>query len=215
MHSLAGFDLSGGLMTRPPYVDPHHSASVASIVGGGPRIARPGAISCAHRGVLFLDEAPEFAPQVLDALRTPLESGTVSIARSELNARFPAAFQLVLAANPCPCGMASTPGAECRCAPASVRRYADKISGPVRDRVDIAQAFLPLRRSHLKAAGTDGGALGARRRPGRRGAGAAAEPAARARRGGRTGRFRARTCAAGCRRRTGPSWPGTRSTGGG
>jgi len=156
VHSLAGFDLSGGLMSRPPYVDPHHSASVASIVGGGPRIARPGAISCAHRGVLFLDEAPEFAPQVLDALRTPLESGTVSIARSELNARFPAAFQLVLAANPCPCGMASTPGAECRCPPAAVRRYADKISGPVRDRVDIAQAFLPLRRSHLKAADVDG-----------------------------------------------------------
>ena len=156
VHSLAGFDLSGGLVSRPPYVDPHHSASVASIVGGGPRVARPGAISCAHRGVLFLDEAPEFAPQVLDALRTPLESGTVSIARSELNARFPAAFQLVLAANPCPCGMASTPGAECRCPPAAVRRYADKISGPVRDRVDIAQAFLPLRRSHLKAAGFDG-----------------------------------------------------------
>jgi magnesium chelatase family protein len=156
VHSLAGFDLTGGLLTRPPYVDPHHSASVASIVGGGPRVARPGAISCAHRGVLFLDEAPEFAPQVLDALRTPLESGTVSIARSELNARFPAAFQLVLAANPCPCGMASTPGAECRCPPAAVRRYADKISGPVRDRVDIAQAFLPLRRSHLKAAGVDG-----------------------------------------------------------
>jgi magnesium chelatase family protein len=152
VHSLAGYDLSGGLLSRPPYVDPHHSASVASIVGGGPRIARPGAISCAHRGVLFLDEAPEFAPQVLDALRTPLESGTVSIARSELNARFPAAFQLVLAANPCPCGMASTPGAECRCPPAAVRRYADKISGPVRDRIDIAQAFLPLRRSHLKSA---------------------------------------------------------------
>ncbi|SDU84889.1 magnesium chelatase family protein [Microlunatus sagamiharensis] len=155
VHSLAGFDLSGGLVARPPYVDPHHSASVASIVGGGPRVARPGAISCAHRGVLFLDEAPEFAPQVLDALRTPLESGTVSIARSELNARFPAAFQLVLAANPCPCGMAATPGAECTCAPASVRRYAEKISGPVRDRVDIVQTFLPLRRSHLRA-GSDG-----------------------------------------------------------
>ena len=164
VHSLAGFDLSGGLLVRPPYVDPHHSASVASIVGGGPRIARPGAISCAHRGVLFLDEAPEFAPQVLDALRTPLESGTVSIARSELNARFPAAFQLVLAANPCPCGMASTPGAECRCPPAAVRRYAEKISGPVRDRVDIAQAFLPLRRSQLKAAtaGESSARVGAR-----------------------------------------------------
>ncbi len=152
VHSLAGFDLSDGLVVRPPYADPHHSASVASIVGGGPRVARPGAISCAHRGVLFLDEAPEFAPKVLDALRTPLESGSVSIARSEVHARFPAAFQLVLAANPCPCGLAATPGAECHCPPLVVRRYGDKISRPVRDRVDIVQSFLPMRRAHLEAA---------------------------------------------------------------
>ena len=152
VHSLAGFDLSDGLVVRPPYADPHHSASVASIVGGGPRVARPGAISCAHRGVLFLDEAPEFAPKVLDALRTPLESGSVSIARSEVHARFPAAFQLVLAANPCPCGLAATPGAECHCPPLVVRRYGDKISRPVRDRIDIAQSFLPMRRAHLEAA---------------------------------------------------------------
>ena len=149
VHSLAGFDLSDGLITRPPYSDPHHSASVASIVGGGPRVARPGAISCAHQGVLFLDEAPEFAPRVIDALRTPLESGTVTIARSELHARFPAAFQLVLAANPCPCGLAATPGTQCRCSPLVVRRYAEKISAPVLDRVDITQSFRPLRRSHL------------------------------------------------------------------
>lgn len=152
VHSLAGRDLADGLVTRPPYSDPHHSASVASVVGGGARMARPGAISCAHLGVLFLDEAPEFPAKVLESLRTPLESGTITLARSEVQARYPARFQLVLAANPCPCGLAATPGAECRCAPVAVRRYAERISGPIRDRVDISQAFLPLRRTYLRAA---------------------------------------------------------------
>ena len=95
VHSLAGFNLADELITRPPYSDPHHSASVASIVGGGQRIARPGAISCAHRGVLFLDEAPEFQPTVLEALRTPLESGMITLGRSEVHARYPARFQLI------------------------------------------------------------------------------------------------------------------------
>ena len=115
-------------------------------------MARPGAISCAHRGVLFLDEAPEFQPAVIDALRTPLESGVITLGRSEVHARFPARFQLILAANPCPCGQAATPGAHCRCSPTVVRRYAEKISGPVRDRIDINQAFLPLRKAYLKKA---------------------------------------------------------------
>ncbi len=151
VHSLAGIDLSDGLITRPPYADPHHSASPASVVGGGPRVARPGAISCAHRGVLFLDEAPEFPPKVLDALRTPLESGVITLGRSQSQARYPARFQLVLAANPCPCGLAATPGRECTCPPMMVRRYADKISGPIRDRIDIVQAFRPLRKAFLNA----------------------------------------------------------------
>src|SRR4249920_3517900 len=99
VHSLAGFNLADALITRPPYSDPHRSASVASIVGGGQRMAKPGAISCAHRGVLFLDEAPEFSVRVLDALRTPLESGVITLGRSEVQARYPARFQLVLAAN--------------------------------------------------------------------------------------------------------------------
>jgi magnesium chelatase family protein len=150
VHSLAGFNLADELITRPPYSDPHHSASVASVVGGGQRVARPGAISCAHKGVLFLDEAPEFQPAVIDALRTPLESGVITLGRSEVHARFPARFQLILAANPCPCGQAATPGAHCRCSPTVVRRYAEKISGPVRDRIDINQAFLPLRKAYLK-----------------------------------------------------------------
>jgi magnesium chelatase family protein len=151
VHSLAGFNLADELITRPPYSDPHHSASVASIVGGGQRMARPGAISCAHKGVLFLDEAPEFQPAVIEALRTPLESGVITLGRSEVHARYPARFQLILAANPCPCGQAATPGAHCQCPSMVVRRYAEKISGPIRDRIDINQAFLPLRKTYLKA----------------------------------------------------------------
>lgn len=152
LHSLAGFTLADQLVSRPPYSDPHHSATVVSMVGGGPRLARPGAISVAHRGVLFLDEAPEFSAAAIDALRTPLESGTVLISRSEGEARFPARFQLILAANPCPCGLAATPGGRCQCPPMAVRRYAEKISTPIRDRIDINQAFLPMRRGFLKAA---------------------------------------------------------------
>ena len=152
VHSLAGFNLSDGLVVRPPYSDPHHSASVASIVGGGPRLAKPGAISVAHQGILFMDEAPEFSSRVLDSLRTPLESGAVTIGRSEAVARYPAKFQLIMAANPCPCGMAATPGAQCQCPPMTVRRYGEKVSGPIRDRIDISQMFLPMRKIHLKAA---------------------------------------------------------------
>lgn len=152
VHSLAGFNLADGLITRPPYSDPHHSASVASIVGGGQRMAKPGAISCAHRGVLFLDEAPEFPTKVIDSLRTPLESGTITLGRSEVQARYPARFQLVMAANPCPCGQAATRGAHCSCPPLAVRRYGERISGPVKDRIDISCVFFPMRKAYLKAA---------------------------------------------------------------
>ena len=151
VHSLAGC-LDDGLITRPPYAGPHHSASLASVVGGGARMARPGAISLAHRGILFLDEAPEFAPKVLDSLRTPLESGVVVLGRSEVQARYPARFQLVMAANPCPCGLATTKGAECRCTPTAVRRYAERISGPIMDRIDVQVQFTPLRKAFLRAA---------------------------------------------------------------
>jgi magnesium chelatase family protein len=99
-----------------------------------------------------VEEAPEFQPAVLEALRTPLESGMITLGRSEVHARFPARFQLILAANPCPCGQAATPGGYCQCPPVVVRRYAEKISGPIRDRIDINQAFLPLRKAYLKAA---------------------------------------------------------------
>ena len=125
------------LRVRPPYVAPHHSDTVASIVGGGSKVIRPGAISLAHRGLLFMDEAPEFKPSVHDALRQPLESGQVSIRRSEGAAVFPARFQLVLAANPCLCGRPQTGQSGCECRPNETRRYQERISGPVRDRIDM------------------------------------------------------------------------------
>jgi len=139
LHSLAGDNLNGGLIRRPPFAGPHHNATVAAMVGGGSRLARPGAISLAHRGVLFLDEAPEFAPHVMEALRTPMEAGFVTVARSEGVVRYPSQFQLVLAANPCPCGFSGSPGAACRCAPMAIRRYNSRLSGPILDRIDIHQ----------------------------------------------------------------------------
>jgi magnesium chelatase family protein len=149
VHSLAGLNLDAGLVRRPPYADPHHSASIASLVGGGARIAVPGAVSRAHRGVLFLDEAPEFSPRVMEALRVPLESGRIVLGRSMATATYPASFQLVLAANPCPCGMAGTPGGDCRCPPMVVRRYGSRVSGPILDRIDIHQHLRPLRAAFL------------------------------------------------------------------
>jgi len=151
IHSLAGYSLDDSLELRPPYADPHHSATMASVVGGGQRMARPGAISIAHRGVLFLDEAPEFRPHVLEALRTPLEQGTVTLGRSEVQARYPARFQLVLAANPCPCGHAGVAGLRCTCAPHAIRTYAGRLSGPVTDRIDIQQSLVPLSAAYLRA----------------------------------------------------------------
>jgi magnesium chelatase family protein len=151
IHSLAGRQIAA-LISRPPYANPHHNATVPALVGGGSRIASPGAVSLAHRGVLFLDEAPEFAPKAMEALRVPLESGQVVIARAAATAVYPASFQLVMAANPCPCGMSSTPGADCQCPPRVIRRYAERVSGPILDRVDIHQHMRPLRASFLRAA---------------------------------------------------------------
>lgn len=149
LYSLAGVPVGGRLMTRPPFADPHHSATMTSLVGGGPRASAPGAISKAHLGVLFLDEAPEFPTKVLDALRTPLESGSILVSRSGGQVRYPARFQLVLAANPCPCGNHGTPGRTCECPPMLVRRYHARVSGPVLDRIDLQQTVRPLRRSLL------------------------------------------------------------------
>lgn len=138
VHSLAGtFDPAGGLLRRPPFEDPHHTATPAAVVGGGSGIPRPGAASRAHRGVLFLDEAPEFAPTVLQTLRQPLENGEVVLHRSAGIARYPARFQLVLAANPCPCGRSVGKGLSCSCTPQQRRRYFGRLSGPLLDRVDL------------------------------------------------------------------------------
>ncbi|SDW39636.1 magnesium chelatase family protein [Arthrobacter sp. cf158] len=138
IHSLAAVQSSAvRLIRRPPFENPHHSATAAAIIGGGSGLPRPGAASRAHRGVLFLDEAPEYERRVLDALRQPLESGELVIHRSAGTAAYPARFQLVLAANPCPCGKASGKGMDCTCTAMMRRRYFGRISGPLLDRVDI------------------------------------------------------------------------------
>ena len=142
IHQLSGRDggVSVGLARNPPWFAPHHTASRAAMVGGGSD-NRPsiGMVSLAHHGVLFLDEAAEFEPGVLDALREPLESGNVTIARAGFQISVPAAFQLVLATNPCPCGNAldTHRGAVCRCTPTQRRRYLSRLSGPLLDRVDV------------------------------------------------------------------------------
>jgi magnesium chelatase family protein len=137
LRSLSGLPVGASLVRRPPFESPHHTASAASLVGGGSGVIRPGAAARASHGVLFLDEAPEFSPAVLDALRQPLESGVITIHRANAIAHFPARFQLVLAANPCPCGQYGAQDSECVCPPTSRRRYLARLSGPLLDRIDI------------------------------------------------------------------------------
>lgn len=150
IHSIAGSLTDRSAMSRTaPIVSPHHTASRASIVGGGGRSIVPGAISMAHHGVLFIDEAPECAAGILDALRQPLESGTITIARQIGSVTFPAQFLLVLAANPCPCGKYSRRGLGCTCSSLQVRRYLGKLSGPLMDRIDIRVDVDPVGRVEL------------------------------------------------------------------
>jgi magnesium chelatase family protein len=151
IHSVAGALVPGtGLVEVPPFCAPHHTASKAAIVGGGAGVIRPGAVSMAHMGILFLDEAPEFGRDALDALRQPLESGEVTITRAAVQATFPARFTLVLAANPCPCARAATPGGSgCRCSPAVRRRYLGRLSGPLLDRVDVKVTLAPVSRRDM------------------------------------------------------------------
>lgn len=134
--SLAGHGIDR-VRSRPPWQAPHHTATEAAIIGGGSGRIRPGAVTRASGGVLFLDEAPEFAPAVLDSLRQPLESGRVSVHRAAARADFPARFQLVLAANPCPCGQWGSVDGVCTCPPSLRRRYLGRLSGPLLDRIDI------------------------------------------------------------------------------
>jgi magnesium chelatase family protein len=134
--SLSGRPLSG-LATRPPFESPHHTSSAAALVGGGSRLIRPGAAARASSGVLFLDEAPEFPASVLDTLRQPIESGVITIHRASAIAHFPGRFQLVLAANPCPCGQFGASDLACTCTPMARRRYLGRLSGPLLDRIDL------------------------------------------------------------------------------
>ena len=150
IHSVAGtLPPRVSLLTDPPFLAPHHTATKAAIVGGGSGVILPGSASLAHRGVLFLDEAPEFAKDVLDALRQPLEAGVVVVARLGVITRFPAKFTLVLAANPCPCARMAGPKEGCSCSPAARRRYRGRISGPLLDRMDLKIELEPVGRREL------------------------------------------------------------------
>ena len=143
IHSVAGMLEGGKLLMRPPYRDPHHTASQAALIGGGRR-ASPGEISLAHRGVLFLDELPEFPRATLEAMRQPLEAGHTTVSRAALHVTYPAQFQLIAAMNPCACGYLADPARACSRAPRCGQDYAGRLSGPLLDRIDITIAVQPL-----------------------------------------------------------------------
>lgn len=154
IHTLGdGEDSPLQLPTRPPFQAPHHSATATALIGGGSGMIRPGAVSRAHGGVLFLDEAGEFSRDVLDMLRQPLETGRVKLHRARHTVEFPAQFQLVLATNPCPCGYGYGTGKQCRCTSLQRRRYASKLSGPLIDRIDLQVTVHPVTSEHLTSTG--------------------------------------------------------------
>ena len=137
IHSVAGFLGPGGALVQVrPFRAPHHTISDVALVGGG-SVPKPGEISLAHHGVLFLDELPEFARNVLEVLRQPLEDGSVTVSRSKMSVEYPALFTLVCAMNPCPCGHYTDPGADCHCSPFEIQRYMARVSGPLLDRIDL------------------------------------------------------------------------------
>jgi magnesium chelatase family protein len=150
VHSVSSAGFDAGRWGERPFRSPHHSASGPALVGGG-NLPRPGEISLAHHGVLFLDELPEFDRDVLEALREPLESGRVSIARAARQAHFPARFQLVAAMNPCPCGHCGDRSGRCRCTPERIARYRGRVSGPLADRIDIKLEVPAPREAELLA----------------------------------------------------------------
>ncbi len=155
VHSGAGTLTDGELISRPPFRAPHHSTSDAGLAGGG-RPLRPGEISLAHRGVLFLDELGEFRRSVLDALRQPLEEGEVRLVRAQGAIRLPARFQLVAAMNPCPCGFRGDLERECSCDEAQLRRYRTRLSGPLLDRIDLHVLVSPLPWRQMAGRGASG-----------------------------------------------------------
>ena len=184
IHSVAGMLPGGALTDRRPFRAPHHSASMAALVGGGHH-AKPGEISLAHQGVLFLDELPEFSAQALDSLRQPLETGEVALARANHRIVYPARFQLIAAMNPCRCGHADDPGYACARGPVArcAAQYQARLSGPLIDRFDLThrRRRRHRRRSDAPAAGR-GLARGRRARRGGARAAGRAFPRARARR---------------------------------
>ncbi len=157
IHSLAGTLPEGGLMKTRPYRDPHHSASLPALIGGGVRV-KPGEISLAHHGVLFLDELPEFARGTLEALRQPLETGETLVARANHHVTYPARFQLIAAMNPCRCGYLGDPGRECTKAPRCGIDYQAKLSGPLLDRIDLQVDVPAVSISDLSSEGGEGSA---------------------------------------------------------
>ncbi len=143
MYSVSGLLMKQGLVTQRPFRSPHHSTSHIGLIGGGSTI-RPGEISLAHRGILFLDEFPEFSRASIEALRQPLEEGDITISRAMGSVRYPARFILVAAANPCPCGNALSSASICRCSPLSRQRYQQRVSGPILDRIDLHVVVQPV-----------------------------------------------------------------------
>jgi magnesium chelatase family protein len=149
---LRSHDASIHISNQRPFESPHHSATLVSLIGGGVAFPKPGAVSLANHGVLFLDEAPEFQRSILDALRQPLESGEVTVNRSAGSARFPARFQLVLAANPCPCGNFAGQAKACVCSPSTRLAYKSKLSGPLLDRIDVRLKLQAANPAHIALA---------------------------------------------------------------
>jgi len=151
VHSVAGMLTEGKMLMRPPFREPHHSASQAALTGGGQR-ARPGEVSLAHRGVLFLDELPEFPKQALEALRQPMESGRTTVARAMAHITYPARFLMIAAMNPCRCGYLGDANRECGRAPRCGEDYQNRISGPVLDRIDLTVEVQPASAAELARA---------------------------------------------------------------
>lgn len=161
IHSVAG-TLHGALITMPPFRAPHHTASYVSIVGGGAN-PRPGEATLAHKGVLFLDEFPEFERRVIEALRQPLEDRTITVSRAKGTVAFPARFTLVAAMNPCPCGNWGHPEIACICSPFALEKYRRKISGPIADRIDLWSVMGPVELRELGKRNREGTETGAAR----------------------------------------------------
>jgi len=164
IHSVAGvLDPEQGLVTHRPFRSPHHTISDAGLIGGG-IIPRPGEVSLAHNGLLFLDELPEFPRNVLEVLRQPLEDGTVTIARASMSLSFPARFMLAAAMNPCPCGYFNDKSRECMCTPPMIQRYVSKVSGPLLDRIDIHIEVPAVQYKELRAGASAEGSAEIRNR---------------------------------------------------